>query len=139
MKKILLTILLGTTLVPLFSQTAAYSGTLAVTDPTFNRPEEGIPPTELSTLGTNVYYDLIPIVITSTGLIKFETNSTYDNFMVLYDVAGFVPATPLLNALVANDDLAGSGTNAGFTYNFTMTGTYYLVFSGLKKQQRGQL
>lgn len=137
MKKILLTIFMGFTLVPVFSQTAAYPGTLAATDLTFNRPEEGIPPTELSVVGTSVYYDVIPIVITSTGLIKIETSSVYDNFLVLYDVTGFNPAMPLNNALVANDDLLVGGGNAGFTYNFTVTGTYYLVFSAYKNSVVG--
>jgi len=129
MKKSLLTILLGICLIPGFSQTV-YNGTLTNTDPTFNRPNEGIPPTTLSGVGTAVSYDLIPILISSTGLTDISSNSSWDNFLILYGTGGFTPATPLTNALVANDDLVSS--SAGFTYNFTSTGIYYLVICSFK-------
>jgi Secretion system C-terminal sorting domain len=134
MKKSLLTILLGICLIPVFSQTV-YNGTLATTDPTFNRPNEGIPPTSLSGVGTGVYYDLIPILISTTGLMDISTNSTWDNFLILYGTGGFSPASPLSNALVANDDLVSS--SAGFTYNFTSTGIYYLVICSYKNGVTG--
>ena len=134
MKKSLLTVLLGICLIPVFSQTV-YNGTLANTDPTFNRPNEGSPPTTLSGVGTDVYYDLIPIVISSAGLMDISTNSTWDNFLILYSTGGFSPASPLTNALVANDDLVSS--SAGFTYNFTSPGTYYLVICSFKNGVTG--
>lgn len=133
MKKSLLTLLLGICLIPVFAQityngvSVTYNGSLAVTDPTYDRPNDGTPPTSLANKGKNVYYNLITLTINSTGLTSISTNSALDNFLVLYSSGGFVEATPLLNAIVSNDDLAGS--NAGFSYDFTSTGTYYLVFS----------
>lgn len=134
MKKSLLTILLGIYLIPVFSQTI-YNGNLTNTDPTFNRPNEGKPPTTLSLVGTAVYYDLVPILISSTGLMDISTNSSWDNFLILYSTGGFSPASPLTNALVANDDLVSS--SAGFTYNFTSTGIYYLVICSFKNGVTG--
>jgi len=134
MKKSLLTLLLGICFIPAFAQTV-YNGALANTDPSFNRPNEGTPPTTLSGVGTGVFYNLIPIVITATGLTDISTNSTWDNFLILYSTGGFSPAAPLTNALVANDDLVSS--SAGFTYNFTSTGTYYLVICSFKNGVTG--
>ena len=134
MKKSFLTLLLGICLIPVFSQTV-YNGALANTDPTFNRPNEGIPPTTLSGVGTAVYYDLIPIVISSSGLMDISSTSTWDNFLILYGIGGFSPASPLTNALASNDDLVSG--NAGFTYNFTSTGTYYLVVCSFKNGVMG--
>jgi hypothetical protein len=134
MKKSLLTLLLGIYLIPTFSQTV-YNGALSNTDPTFNRPNEGVPPTTLSLVGTDVYYDLVPILISSTGLMDISTSSSWDNFLILYGTGGFTPATPLVNALVANDDLVSS--SAGFTYNFTATGIYYLVICSFKNGVTG--
>jgi hypothetical protein len=117
MKKSLLTLFLGIAFLPLFSQNIIYSGSLTNSDPTFTRPNEGIPPTTLSTY-THVHYNIIPIAIITPGLLDINSNSSWDNFLVLYGPGGFTPATPLTNALVANDDL-GVSSSAGFTYNFT--------------------
>lgn len=133
MKKYLLAFLLGIFFTQAFAQTT-YTGTLASTDPTFTRPDEGIPPTTLSTF-TNVYYNVIPVDLDAMGLITFVTNSSWDNFLVLYDKAGFNPLSPLTNALVANDDY--SGPNAGFTYDFTSTGRYFLVMCSFKNNITG--
>ncbi len=134
MKKSLLTFLLGICLIPVFSQTV-YNGNLTNTDPTFNRPNEGIPPTTLSLVGTVVYYDLVPILISSTGLMDISTSSSWDNFLILYGTGGFTSTSPLTNALVANDDLISS--SSGFTYNFTSTGIYYLVICSFKNGVTG--
>lgn len=136
MRKLLLFLFAALFFIPAISQTT-YTGTLDLTDPTFNRPDEGTPPTNLSfPQGTNVRYDVFSVVIITPGLVTFTSNSgMFDNFGVLYDAAGFNPASPLTNALVASDDQ--SGTNFGFTYNFTTTGTYYLVVTSLKNNFTG--
>ncbi len=134
MRRCLLTYLFSICLMPVFSQTV-YPGSLANTDPTFNRPNEGMPPTTLSTQGTNVYYNLITINIPAAGYFTFSNNSLWDNFSVLYDTNGFNPALPLTNALVANDDFGG--TNSEFTYNFTSPGIYYLVICSFKNNVTG--
>lgn len=134
MKKYWLAFLLGMCFIPAFAQNT-YSGTLAATDATFNRPDEGMPPATLSAIGTSVYYDVISLDIVTAGLITFNTSSSWDNFAVLYGSGGLNTASPLTNALVANDDL--SRQNSGFTYNFTSAGTYYLVVCSFKNNVMG--
>ena len=134
MKNCLLTILFGIYFIPLFSQ-ITYTGALTNTDPTFNRPDEGLPPTTLSTLGTNVHYNVITVNITTAGLMTFSSNSVWDNFAVLYNSNGLIPSSPLTNSLVANDDFGTQ--NFGFTYNFTSAGTYYLVICSFKNNVTG--
>ena len=112
-----------------FSQT--YSGVIELTDPMYNRPDPGHPPTTSSSAGMGVHYDVISFVIATPGIITFTSASGFDNFGVLYSSAGFNPASPLTNALVAIDD--ESGSNFGFAYNFTIPGTYYLVVSPFTK------
>lgn len=129
MKKTLLFFLISILYAGAFAQ-SVYTGSLSNTDPTFNRPDPGTPPTTLSTVGTNAHYDVIPILISTPGLISFTSTSVWDNFAVLYGPGGFNPASPLENALLANDDLAI--ITFGFTYDFTVTGTYYLVVTSFK-------
>src|SRR4051794_33679060 len=124
MRKVVLACLFLIGMMPVFSQSVT-NGSLAAADPTFNRPEEGAPPTTLSITGTNVHYSVITLNIATAGLVTINGESVWDNFLVLYNSSGFNPAAPLVNALYANDDLVGP--NAGFTYNFVTPGTYYLV------------
>ncbi|MEO6230849.1 MAG: T9SS type A sorting domain-containing protein [Ferruginibacter sp.] len=134
MKKTLLLLFIIALSFPGFSQ-ITYSGTLSNTDPFFNRPDEGTPPTMLSTDFTHVYYQVITFTVTTPGFITITSSSTYDNFGILYGPAGFDPNSPLTNALTAVDDQ--SGTNFGFTYQFTSAGTYYLVFTSFKNNVTG--
>ncbi|MCW3091329.1 MAG: type sorting protein [Ferruginibacter sp.] len=124
MKKTLLALLLGICFVPTFSQ-GVTNGTLAASDPTFIRPKPGLAPVNLST--STVHYDLATIKVTGPGMITFNITSTWDNFVVLYDIGGFFPASSTTNALVANDDFSSGSLNSGFTYNFPAAGDYYLV------------
>lgn len=106
--------------------------------PIFNRPNEGMPPTTLSATGTAVPYkiftnggdtDTWTPTSAEAGLYKFTSISTdWDNFTVLYDGV-FNPASPLTNAIIANDDLRGSRIS-GFTYNFIAGHTYTFVVTG---------
>lgn len=117
-----------------------YSGTISTTDPTFNRPDPANPPTTLSTQGVGVFYDVIPLTITTTGLVTITSSTTTLNFDLvgfLYGTAGFDPLNPLTNALAGDDD-SGPGTlNFAVTYNFTTPGTYYIVVTTLKPPLTG--
>ncbi|MEO6719888.1 MAG: T9SS type A sorting domain-containing protein [Ferruginibacter sp.] len=134
MKKSLLFFFISLFCLQGFSQTT-YLGTLANTDPIFNRPDPGTPPTTLSSGGDNVHYDVIALTITTPGMISFTSTSTVDNFGILYSPAGFDPLTPLNNALVANDD--NGNNNFGFIYDFPTAGTYYLVVTSFKNGATG--
>ncbi|MEO6550777.1 MAG: T9SS type A sorting domain-containing protein [Ferruginibacter sp.] len=135
MKKNLLAFLLSVVLsLPAFCQTT-YNGTLTLGGPTFNRPNVGMPPTTLSTAATSVYYSVQTFQVTAIGQITFNATSQWDNFIILYNTAGFNPAAPLQNALQSNDDY--NGPNAGFTYTFTTPGTYTLVVCSFKNDVVG--
>ena len=129
MKKCLLLFSISLFCLQAFPQTI--NGAIELTDPMYNRPDPGTPPTTSSSVGMNVHYDVISFIIASPGVISFTSSSGFDNFGVLYGSAGFDPASPLTNALVANDDQSGS--DFGITYNFTAPGTYYIVISPFTK------
>jgi hypothetical protein len=136
MKKFLLALLPLICILSTFSQ-STYTGELAVTDPTFNRPDEGAPPTILSSNGTNVHYDVIPINVTTAGLITFECDApnSFDEFCILYNTAGFDAVLPLNNALISNEDFIRE--SAGFSYEFTTPGVYYIVICSSQNDQTG--
>jgi len=104
-----------------------YNGTLTTSNPTFNRPTAGTPPTGLSAVGTAVYYEVVGLDITTPGSATISSSSTIDNFGGLYNTSGFIPSTPLVNAISYTDDV--TGTNFGFTYNFPSAGRYFIVFT----------
>ncbi|MEJ7589885.1 MAG: T9SS type A sorting domain-containing protein [Ferruginibacter sp.] len=135
MKKCLLLLFWAIYVTPSFSQ-SVNTGTLAITDQTFNRPEEGTPPTALSITGTSVFYNVITFNVAVPGLVTISSLSVWDNFMILYNSNGFNPLTPLENALVANDDF--TGPNAGISYSFTTPGTYTIVICSYKNGVTGE-
>ncbi len=138
MKKALLLCLFGICSIIAQAQ-FPYNGAIATTDPTFTRPNEGSPPTALSTQGTNVYYDVVPYVVTVAGLVTITCttpNPDFDTYGFLYSPAGFDPLNPLTNVLLGDDD-SGPGLNFALTYNFTTPGTYYLVITTLKPTLTG--
>lgn len=115
------------------------SGMISTTDPTFHRPDQGAPPTTLSAQGTNVYYDVVPYIVTTAGLVTITsstTNPDFDIYGFLYGTGGFDPINPLANVLLGNDD-SGPSLNFALTYNFTTTGTYYIVVTTLKPPLTG--
>ena len=139
MKKALLLFLL--TLSVYFSQAqSVINGAITTSDPKFHRPNAGAPPTTLSEFGTDVYYDVLTINITTTpGIVIFACSSSsanFDSFGLLYGPGGFDPANPLSNVLVGDDD-SGPGVNFGITYNFTVPGVYYLVVCPFKNTSTG--
>ncbi len=116
-----------------------YNGALTTTDPTFNRLDQGSPPTMLSTQGTNVYYDVVPYVVTAPGLVTITcttSNPDFDTYGFLYSAPGLDPLNPLTNVLLGDDD-SGPGLNFALTYNFTTAGTYYIVVTTLKPTLTG--
>jgi Secretion system C-terminal sorting domain len=133
MKKLIPVLLLLMFVTPVLAQTT-YNGNLSLSDPSFNRPKEGLPPQDLSEFN-NIYYHVLPFDVNATGPVGITLSSSWNNFLVLYNEAGFVPSEPLTNALMANDDL--NGTDAGFTYDFTVTGRYYLVICSNKNKETG--
>lgn len=116
------------------------SGTIASTDPVFNRPDPGTPPTTMSVQGIGVYYDVVSFAITTPGVYTITSTTPTLNFdMVgfLYGPGGFTPSSPLTNVLVGDDD-SGPGTlNFAITYSFTTPGTYYVVVTTLKPPLTG--
>jgi hypothetical protein len=122
----LLALAAGAALTALAGQAHAVdvAGTIALTDPVYNRPLSGTPPSGLSGVGTAVHYDLIELAVSASGSYVFQNTAVgaWDNFSVLYQTA-FNPALGLLNALVANDDNPSIGLS-GFTINLT-AGTSY--------------
>ena len=131
MKQILLLLFTGICIQIAGAQ--SISGAITSSDPTFNRPTEGSPPTILSTQGSNVSYDLIPYTVSGTGLLTIVCTGSinFDTYGFLYSPAGFNPVNPLTNVLVGDDD-SGPGVNFAITYNFPAAGTYYLVVTTLK-------
>lgn len=110
-----------------FSSAAqTFSSTLLTSDPTFNRPEAGTPPTTLSLLATGVYYRVMTAPISIAGTYTFTASSVYDNFGILYSPSGFNPASPLDNAITAVDDDVSS--DFAITESLAV-GTYTLVFT----------
>ncbi len=129
------TLLLGALLLwqPATSRAVVYSfsGALATTDPTFNRP---FTTTSLSGVGTNVYYDVQPFTLTLSGSTNLSTDSANftptpadDTFLCLYQTA-FNPASPLTN-LVAIDDDSGPGSLSLITANLTAGTAYFMVIT----------
>lgn len=131
MKQILLLLFTGICIQIAGAQ--SISGAITSSDPTFNRPTEGSPPTVLSTQGSNVSYDLIPYTVSGPGLLTIVCTGSinFDTYGFLYSPAGFNPVNPLTNVLVGDDD-SGPGVNFAITYNFPAAGTYYLVVTTLK-------
>jgi subtilisin len=118
--------------------TVTYSAALNNGGPTFNNPNEGTPPTTLSTTGTAVYYHVQAFTVPVAGTYSLQqtvasyTNGTatdQDGYFSLYQNS-FNPATPLANVLAANDDGQQQTLNRpGMTYPLATGTTYYLVTS----------
>jgi hypothetical protein len=131
MKKALLVFFTG--MIVQFAGAQAITGAITSSDPIFNRPNEGAPPTTFSPFGIGVSYDLIPYTVTGAGLLTIVCNGSVnlDTYGFLYSPAGFDPLNPLTNVLVGDDD-SGPGVNFAVTYNFPAAGTYYLVVTTFK-------
>lgn len=111
--------------------TAPFVGTLAATDPVFNRPLVGNPPPGLSGVGTAVSFDVFPFFVTAADTYSLATLSANllpvpadDTFMVLYQTS-FSATAPLTNVLQADDD-AGPGGLSLIT-RALVPGTQYVM------------
>lgn len=134
------------TLFGLVAQAAAVdvpiAGSLAVTDPVYNRTTSGAPPAGLSAVGTAVSYDVFPFFVTAnnTYLLEtlsaaFTTGTADDTFISVYRNT-FNPAAALTNVVAADDD-AGPG-NLSTLSTALLAGTqYFLVVTSFANAQFG--
>ena len=80
------------------------------------------------------FYDVHSFTVPTTGPYSFDAISAlkpfWDDYVVLYHDS-FNPASPLTNAVIANDTINITGTDAGFR-GVTLTAgvTYYVVVTG---------
>jgi hypothetical protein len=124
-----------------------FSGTLSVSDPTYNRTLGGNPPTGLSGVGSAVTYDVLPFYVTASSTYVAETLSANftlptgafsadDTFITIYQTA-FNPAAALTNAIIADDD-GGGGSGLSLATKALTAGTqYYLVVTSFTNGQLG--
>lgn len=125
------------TALPALADTVTFT-TNTTGGPTFNRPLAGTPPSGLSAVGTAVPYVVTPLTVSLTGSYIFQSTATtpgYDNFTILY-ANSFNPASPLLNAIVANDDNPTIGLS-GFTTTLTAGVNYFYVVTGFANDDFG--
>jgi hypothetical protein len=109
------------------------TGTLATTDPTFNRPIEDL--SDLSTVGTTVRYDVVEFTVSASSEYNFYTTASFDPFVILY-APTFAAAAPLANAVIANDDLF-SQTTSGFSQALVTNTVYRYVTTGFANTDLG--
>lgn len=103
--------------------------------PTFNRPIEDL--SGLSAIGTAVHYATLSFSASIGGDYTFLTTGEFDTFSILYQ-GSFNPASPLVNAVVANDDLlAPPFTTSGFVGSLVAGSPYVLVTTGFDNTSAG--
>jgi hypothetical protein len=113
-----------------------YTGTTAG-GPTYNRLFEDL--SGQSPNGTGVRYNALTFSVTVPGSYSFLTTSGgYDSFAFLYGPS-FAPATPLLNALVGNDDLIPGPpyTTSGFSFTLAAGTPYVFINTGFASTDFG--
>ncbi len=139
MRNLRIAALLAALIAPATTATAApfvFSGTTAG-GPTWNRPLEDL--ADLSNIGTAVPFDVFGFMIDTTTTVSFvsvPTTLDFDNFLLLY-LGSFDAAMPLVNAVIASDDLSGVGVDAGFTIDLLAGTRYFLVTTGFENQDFG--
>ena len=122
----------------------SYDTILDAGSPVFNRPVSGIPPTTISASGTAVSYGALFFIPDTTGSYSIETTAATlapgafdDTFLVLYQ-GSFNPASPLTNALAADDD-SGVGSLSLFSQNLTAGSSYFLITTTFSNAVFGQI
>ena len=120
-----------------------FSGALSGTDPIYNRPVPGIPPTGISSVADEVSYDTYQFFVDTVGVYRmetlsaaFSTFSSDDTFITLYLGSMFNPASPLTNALAADDD-GGAGSLSLINLNLQASTNYLLVVTSFNNFQFG--
>lgn len=116
-----------------------FSGSLSSSDPTYNRVLAGTPPTALSLIGTAVRYDTYQFFVDLAGSYRMETlfAAFNDTFLTLYLGASFNAATPLVNALSANDDIGTGNLLSRINLNLLANTNYLLVATSFNNADRG--
>ena len=119
-----------------------FAGSLAATDPIYNRTLAGNPPGGLSGVGTAVSYDVYGFTVTANGSYVMETLSAAfttgtadDTFITVYQNI-FNPLAPLTNALQADDD-NGPGALSTITRSLNTGVNYFLVVTSFDNRQFG--
>lgn len=111
------------------SRTTGGTPTRLSLSPRWNRPEEGWPPSSLSTTATSTPYDLVAFSVERQGyytLTSASLNPTWDNLLFLY-IGHFDSSVPLANVIVGEIDPFGI---ARFTVYLYPGNTYYAVTTG---------
>ena len=141
--KILLRILVALSTVLLTGsivQADTFSGTLAITAPTYNRPVDFTTdslPCALSNVGTAVHYLTYRFALAAPASVTISmadngatiTPTDADPFLILYGPGGFDPLNGCNNAIFTNDDSTPTdllpkmvtGTLGGGTYTVVVT------------------
>lgn len=116
-----------------------YSGSTAGGQ-TWNRPNEGNPPTQLSTVGTDVSFSAWAFSVDTSGDYSFEVVSakSFDPFLFLYQ-GSFNHANPLdSNAVLdGNDDQSFGNSLSKFSHSLNAGTNYYLVTTGYQNFDAG--
>ncbi|HZF78844.1 MAG TPA: PEP-CTERM sorting domain-containing protein [Rubrivivax sp.] len=96
--------------------------------PTFDRPFFDF--SGISSDGDDVRYHSLTFHVSAAGTYDFlSVASGWDNFLLLYSPS-FSPGSPLVNGVVANDDLGGVIGSSGFSRNLMAGVTYVTVTTG---------
>ena len=129
----LLPVMVTLTALPALADAVVYRGALTPASPSFNRPTENgqSPPTRTSVGAFR--FSSQPFTVSQSGSYRMEvTAATFDTYLILY-ANSFNPASPLSNALIANDEvdeddavllsLITTNLNAGTPY-FLVTSSF---------------
>lgn len=119
-----------------FAAPVSFSGELTASDPRFNRP---LTTTVLSSVGTNVAYDVYDFHVSANGTYSIESTSFNsggsDTFLALYQGV-FNSASPLANLLAVDDD-SGTGLLSLINQALQADNQYFLVFTSFGNNQFG--
>lgn len=95
---------------------------------TFDRPIETLD--FVSPAGMGARYNAFQFSVDTSGFYNFlSTVSGWDNFTLLYG-PGFNAASPLTNALAANDDFGMNPGVSGFSFGLSAGTTYTFLTTG---------
>ncbi|WP_414527739.1 hypothetical protein [Nodularia chucula] len=104
--------------------------------PTWNRPVQGNPPTNLSLAGTAVPYSVQEFFVDTNGAYNFLSTTIWDNFTFLY-ASAFNPTAPFTNVIIGNDDFPTIGISGFNGVNLTANQSYFFVTTGFANSDFG--